>query len=159
MKHRYVIPAVIAMSIATAGFAYAQGSAAVGNNSGAAGTNNTSPDARPSSTPGTNTTVTPSNTSLGTATTVPSNGTRSTGNNKDASNSAVNTASQNNPGAPVPGANSFTEGQARSRIQDHGFSQVTDLKLDNQGIWRGKAMRDGKSVDVAMDYQGNVVAK
>jgi hypothetical protein len=138
MKHRYVIPAVIAMSIATAGFAYAQGSAAVGNNSGAAGTNNTS---------------------LGTATTVPSNGTRSTGNNKDASNSAVNTASQNNPGAPVPGANSFTEGQARSRIQDHGFSQVTDLKLDNQGIWRGKAMRDGKSVDVAMDYQGNVVAK
>ena len=154
MKHRYVIPAVIAMSVAMAGFAYAQGSAAVGNNSGAAGTNNTSPDASPRSTPGTSATATPGGTA-----TAPSNDARNTGDNKDASNNAVNSASQNNPGAPVPGANSFTEGQARSRIQDHGFSQVTDLKLDNQGVWRGKAMREGKSVDVAMDYQGNVVAK
>ncbi|MBC7799521.1 MAG: PepSY domain-containing protein, partial [Gemmatimonadaceae bacterium] len=61
--------------------------------------------------------------------------------------------------APVPGANSFTEGQARSRIEERGFAQVTDLKKDDQGVWRGTAMKDGKSVTVAMDYQGNIVGQ
>jgi len=75
------------------------------------------------------------------------------------SNNAVNTAPQNNPGAPHPGANSFTEGQARSRIQDKGFKDVKDLKKDEQGIWRGHAMKDGKQTNVALDYQGNVVAQ
>jgi hypothetical protein len=61
-------------------------------------------------------------------------------------------------GAPVPGANSFTEGQARSRISDAGFSDVQELRLDDQGIWRGRAMRAGQQTGVALDYQGNVVA-
>ncbi len=58
--------------------------------------------------------------------------------------------------APVAGANSFTEGQARARIADRGFGNVTDLKKDDQGVWRGTAQKDGKSVSVALDYQGNV---
>jgi hypothetical protein len=62
-------------------------------------------------------------------------------------------------GALHPGANSFTQGQARARIQDHGFQNVTDLRKDRQGIWRGHATRDGKPVDVALDYQGNVVSQ
>lgn len=74
-----------------------------------------------------------------------------------ATNNAVNTAPANNSGAPVPGANSFTEGQTRDRIQAKGFTQVTALKLDGKGVWRGKAMKGGQSVDVSMDYQGNVV--
>ena len=74
-----------------------------------------------------------------------------------ATNSAVNTAPANNSGAPVAGANSFTEGQARDRIQDKGFTQVTALVLDSKGVWRGKGMKGGQSVDVSMDYQGNVV--
>lgn len=74
-----------------------------------------------------------------------------------ATNNAVNTAPANNSGAPVPGANSFTETQARERIQDRGYSQITNLALDSQGIWRGKGMKNGQSVDVSMDYQGNVV--
>ena len=61
--------------------------------------------------------------------------------------------------APVPGANSFTEGQARARIEERGFAQVTDLKKDDQGIWRATAMKDGKSVAVALDYQGNIVGQ
>ena len=61
--------------------------------------------------------------------------------------------------APVAGANSFTEGQARSRIEDRGFAEVKDLKKDDQGIWRGMAMKDGKSVAVALDYQGNIVGQ
>ena len=79
--------------------------------------------------------------------------------NNGPNNKAVNSKSENNPGAPVAGANSFTEGQAKSRIESHGFSNVTDLKKDDAGVWRGKAMRDGKSVDVSLDFQGNVVTR
>ncbi|MGK7869034.1 hypothetical protein [Falsiroseomonas sp. E2-1-a20] len=61
-------------------------------------------------------------------------------------------------GAPLEGANSFTEGQARSRISDAGFGDVQDLRLDDRGVWRGRGMRNGQQVGVAMDYQGNVVA-
>ena len=71
---------------------------------------------------------------------------------------AVTTTDTANPAAPVPGANSFTEDQAKSRIQDAGFSDVSKLAKDDQGIWRGQANKDGKNTTVAVDYQGNVVA-
>jgi sporulation protein YlmC with PRC-barrel domain len=60
---------------------------------------------------------------------------------------------------PFPGANSFTESQARSRIEEQGFTAVTGLKKDDQGIWRGTAMKNGKTVSVALDYKGNVVVQ
>jgi hypothetical protein len=59
--------------------------------------------------------------------------------------------------APVAGANSFTEGQARSRMEAHGYTNVGVLTKDDNSIWRGKAMKDGTSVNVALDYQGNIV--
>ena len=61
-------------------------------------------------------------------------------------NSAVNTSDSKNRVAatgPVKGSNSFTEGEARSRIQDKGLSNVTALKKDDDGIWRGRAMQSG----------------
>lgn len=61
--------------------------------------------------------------------------------------------------APVPGRNSFTAGEARRRITSAGFSDVKDLKKDNQGIWRGMAMKDNATVKVSLDYQGNVVGQ
>ena len=61
-------------------------------------------------------------------------------------------------GAPMPGANSFTEAQAKERMEKAGFSQVNNLKKDDQGIWRASAMQGGKQVNVALDFQGNVVA-
>ena len=61
--------------------------------------------------------------------------------------------------APVPGANSFTMREARTRIGRAGYTGVQALKKDNAGIWRGTAMKDGKSVPVALDYQGNVVSQ
>ena len=70
---------------------------------------------------------------------------------------AVRTDDVQTPGAPVPGSNSFTEGQARSRIEDAGFADVTDLNKDDQGIWRGRAVRGGSPTTVALDYQGNVI--
>jgi hypothetical protein len=74
-------------------------------------------------------------------------------------NNVVNTPTTTNPGAPVQGRNSFTEGQAKSRIEANGYADVSGLQKDDNGVWRGKAKKDGKSVDVALDFQGNVVAK
>ena len=79
--------------------------------------------------------------------------------NPDASTPAVVNPNANNPGAPAAGANSFTEGQAKSRIESAGYSNVSGLTKDKDGIWRGKASKAGKAVDVALDYQGNVVPR
>lgn len=62
-------------------------------------------------------------------------------------------------GAPLEGANSFTETQAKDRVVAHGISVPASLLMDDKGIWRGSAMQDGKSVKVAIDYKGNVVAQ
>jgi hypothetical protein len=72
-------------------------------------------------------------------------------------NNAVNSG-QNNSSKPVEGANSFTEGQAKSKIEDAGYSNVTSLKKDDNGVWRGKASKGGASTNVSLDFQGNVNA-
>jgi hypothetical protein len=74
-------------------------------------------------------------------------------------NSAVNTQNSSNRmvDSPVKGASSFTQGEAKSRIEKMGFANVSDLKKDDHGVWRGKAMKNGQRVDVSLDYQGNVV--
>lgn len=78
--------------------------------------------------------------------------------NPDApSNPAVRTDTAPQPGAPAAGANSFTEAQAKSRIEGQGFSAVSALTKDDKGIWRGTATKGGKSMNVTVDYQGNVV--
>jgi putative membrane protein len=75
----------------------------------------------------------------------------------DSTTPAVTTTDTPDAAAPVPGANSFTEAQAKSRIEEAGYSDVSALAKDDNGIWRGQANKDGKSVSVALDYQGNVV--
>ncbi|RDL47897.1 hypothetical protein BLJAPNOD_05122 [Ensifer sp. M14] len=72
---------------------------------------------------------------------------------------AVATPDTANPTAPVEGANSFTEEQARARLEENGYSALTGLKLDDKGFWQASATKDGKSVTVTLDYQGNIVAK
>ena len=57
-------------------------------------------------------------------------------------NNAINGTGGNNPGAPVKGANSFTEGQAKSRIEARGYTQVKGLQKDDSGVWRG-TVKDG----------------
>jgi hypothetical protein len=71
-------------------------------------------------------------------------------------NPALKGTDRNTANAPVAGANSFTEGEAKARIESRGFSNVTQLRKDEQGIWRGRATRNGAMVDVALDFQGNV---
>ena len=63
------------------------------------------------------------------------------------------------PAAPLEGANSFTEDQAKDRIISMGMTAPSTMTKDDKGIWRGTATKDGKSANVAVDYKGNVVAK
>jgi hypothetical protein len=77
----------------------------------------------------------------------------------DGETPAVATPDSKNATAPVAGANSFTESQAQERIVEAGFTDVSALKLDDKGVWRGTAMKGGKSMPVGLDYQGNVVAQ
>ncbi len=60
---------------------------------------------------------------------------------------------------PASGANSFTETQARERIMKGGYTHVSAMKKDGEGLWQGRAMRSGKSVRVALDYKGDVSTK
>ena len=71
-------------------------------------------------------------------------------------NNVVNSSDRNNSNAPVSGRNSFTEGQAKSRIEGAGYSNVSDLQKDNDGVWRGKADKAGTKTEVSVDFQGNV---
>ena len=43
------------------------------------------------------------------------------------------------------------------RAISHGVESVTDLKKDDDGIWRGTGTQNGKTVQIAVDYKGNVV--
>jgi len=71
------------------------------------------------------------------------------------SNQAVATTNANAP-QPAKGANSFSDGEARRRIESSGYSPVADLKKDGDGVWRGSAMKDGAKVEVWLDYKGNI---
>lgn len=78
---------------------------------------------------------------------------------QDTTTPEVPTTEQANPEAPLPGANSFTEAQARERIAEKGYTEVSALVKDENGIWRGKATMAGKAVDVQVDFKGNVTSK
>ncbi len=133
-----IIPAIVAISVATTGLAFAQSTPSTGTTGGTGSTTATPLVTPPSGT--TRTDAPPSTSTAPAAVTTTAAPSRTTE-------------------APVPGANSFTEGQARSRIEERGFAQVSDLRKDDQGIWRAKAMKDGRSVNVALDYQGNIVGQ
>ena len=67
-------------------------------------------------------------------------------------------------GAPAqsevrPGANSFTEDQARSRLENAGYSEIGELRLDADGIWRGSAHYGPHRVEVSIDYRGAIVRR
>ena len=74
-------------------------------------------------------------------------------------NNAVNSPGQNNSNAPVAGRNSFTEGQAKSKIEANGYTNVSGLKKDDNGVWTGTATKGSQKVNVKLDFQGNVVTQ
>lgn len=60
--------------------------------------------------------------------------------------------------APAAGASSFTEDQARERITNAGYTDVSALTKAADGSWQATAMKSGQSAAVIVDYQGNVTA-
>lgn len=71
-------------------------------------------------------------------------------------NQAVKGVHENNSSEPVKGANSFTMKEAKSQIEAKGYTRVSGLTKDQDGIWRGTAAKGGKKGPVSVDYQGNV---
>jgi hypothetical protein len=61
--------------------------------------------------------------------------------------------------AQTPGASSFTEAQAKGAIESAGYTGVSALTQDAQGLWKGTGTKDGKSVSVSVDYKGAVSAQ
>lgn len=72
-------------------------------------------------------------------------------------NPAVKDGSPHAVPAPAQGANSFTQSQARGRLTKAGYSRVSKLSKDKNGVWRGMAYRGRSHVRVGVDYKGNVV--
>lgn len=72
---------------------------------------------------------------------------------------AVSTPNSKNPNAAIPGSNSFTEDQAKERLVNEGYTNITGLKLTDEGIWVAEAMKNNAKITVSLDYQGNITAK
>ena len=72
----------------------------------------------------------------------------------DANQAVVTTGT--NADQPAKGKNSFTRREAQKRIAAKGYAGVAKLAKDADGVWRGTATKDGQSVQVWLDYKGNV---
>lgn len=58
------------------------------------------------------------------------------------------------------GADSLNEDQAKVRIEGKGYLDISGLQKDKHGIWRGKAtLKDGRSVAVILDLEGNIYSE
>jgi protein CpxP len=58
--------------------------------------------------------------------------------------------------AAIPDMKSFTEAQARSRLELDGYRKVSGLTKDNAGNWNGTATKDGAQVRVSVDTHGTI---
>lgn len=74
-------------------------------------------------------------------------------------NPAIKDSAPAHAAVAADGANSFTEDQARRRLADMGYANVTNLTKDKSGVWRGTATKGGAQVQVGLDYKGNVVTR
>ena len=57
---------------------------------------------------------------------------------------------------PPPKGNLFTEQQAREHLSHLGYSGISNLTKDENGVWRGSATKDGNTRTVAVDVKGAV---
>lgn len=74
-------------------------------------------------------------------------------------NPAVNMGEASQPEALTPGANSFTEAQAREAIEKQGYSAIGPLTQNENGIWSAQATREGAQTTVSVDYKGVVTTQ
>lgn len=74
-------------------------------------------------------------------------------------NPAIDTAETSQQETLTPGANSFTEDQARAAIEGQGYTAVGTLTQSEAGIWSAPATREGAQTTVSVDYRGVVTAQ
>jgi hypothetical protein len=53
----------------------------------------------------------------------------------------------------------MSEAQVKQHLEQEGYTNITGLKEDSNGMWMGKAMHGGKEVTVDVDKSGKVTAK
>lgn len=60
-------------------------------------------------------------------------------------------------GDMTPGLIPFPKNEARRRLEASGFRELSELELDEKGIWRAQATSGGKRVQVSVDVQGEII--
>lgn len=74
-------------------------------------------------------------------------------------NPAIDTQDSTRQENLTPGANSFTEGQAREAMEKQGYTISGPLTQGKDGIWKGQASLAGAAATtVSVDYKGVVSA-
>ena len=68
---------------------------------------------------------------------------------------ATNAGTTTETGAAAKG-NLFTEKQARTHFLRLGYTDVSGLTKDENGVWHGTAIKDGQQRNVAVDVKGGV---
>jgi hypothetical protein len=78
------------------------------------------------------------------------------------------TTTPNSPTSPAPpppaplaslaSGRVVTSDQAKAQIEANGYSNVSGLRRDAKGLWRGKAVKDELPVNVVLDQDGHVSA-
>ena len=77
----------------------------------------------------------------------------------DTNNGSINPDQNRQAAAPAAGNNSFTEEQARGHLANAGYTNITGMTQDDQGVWHGTATMGGKTGPVSLDYQGSITNK
>ena len=62
-------------------------------------------------------------------------------------------------GDPLKGTSNLTEAEAKEHAVAAGFTAISSLVKDGEGNWRGSAMKNGYSTQIAVDQTGNVYAR
>lgn len=71
-------------------------------------------------------------------------------------NSPVNTTPTTGKTTQTPGANSFTEAEARRAMEGAGYTNIGCLTQNEQGLWQGEGTKAGTKAMVSVDYKGVV---
>lgn len=73
-------------------------------------------------------------------------------------NAAIDSSPMTDAGQ-TPGANSFTEEQAREAFEKAGYTGLTQVMKNDQGLWTATGTLNGQSTQVSLDYRGAVVTR
>ena len=46
--------------------------------------------------------------------------------------------------------------QAKAKIESEGYTEVSELKQDDKGMWTATAMKDGKPVQLSLNAEGQL---